>query len=117
MKKIKTLLAVLMIFTMTFVLAACGSAGSNEASGMQMTEAESRSEEMLLQQQNLKKHLSITSLLQGKQQIQHPLTIQIFWWRISLRPEPQRVLLKESRRLPAETFTRSWRRIPIRMMI
>ena len=45
MKKIKTLLAVLMIFMMIFVLAACGSAGSNEASGTKMTEAESRSEE------------------------------------------------------------------------
>ena len=45
MKKIKTLLAVLMIFTMTLVLAACGSAGSNEASDTQTTEAKNRTEE------------------------------------------------------------------------
>ena len=45
MKKIKTLLAVLMIFTMTLGLAACGSSGSNEASSTQMSEAQNTSEE------------------------------------------------------------------------
>ena len=45
MKKIKTLLAVLMIFTMTLGLAACGSSGSNEASSTQTSEAQNTSEE------------------------------------------------------------------------
>ena len=45
MKKIKTLFAVLMIFTMTLGLAACGSAGSNEASGTQTSEVQNTSEE------------------------------------------------------------------------
>ncbi len=45
MKKIKTLLAVLMIFTMTLGLAACGNAGSNETSGTQTSEAQNTSEE------------------------------------------------------------------------
>ena len=45
MRKIKALLAVLMIFTMTLGLVACGSAGSNEASSTQTTEAQNTSEE------------------------------------------------------------------------
>ena len=45
MKRIKTLLAVLMIFTMTLGLAACGSAGSNEASSTQTSEEQNTSEE------------------------------------------------------------------------
>ena len=39
MKKIKTLLAFLMVFTMALGLAACGSADSNAASSMQTAEA------------------------------------------------------------------------------
>ena len=45
MKKIKTLFAVLMIFTMVFSLTACGSANSNEISGTQTSEAQNTSEE------------------------------------------------------------------------
>lgn len=45
MTKIKKLLAVLMIFTMTLCLAACGSAGSNEASGTQATKERNTSAE------------------------------------------------------------------------
>ena len=45
MKKIKTLFAVLMIFTMTLGLAACGSAGSNETSSTQTSDALNTSEE------------------------------------------------------------------------
>lgn len=48
MKKIKTLLAVLMIFTMTLGLAACGSAGSNEASSTQTSEVQNTSEENVI---------------------------------------------------------------------
>ena len=42
---IKTLFAVLMIFTMTLGLAACGSAGSNEALSTKTSEAQNTSEE------------------------------------------------------------------------
>lgn len=45
MKKIKTLLAVLMIFTMTLGLAACGSTNSNEVSDAQTAEEQNTSEE------------------------------------------------------------------------
>ena len=45
MKKIKTLFAVLMIFTMVFSLTAYGSANSNEISGTQTSEAQNTSEE------------------------------------------------------------------------
>ncbi len=45
MKKLKALLAVLMIFTMALGLAACGSTNSSETSGTQATEAQNTSEE------------------------------------------------------------------------
>ena len=45
MKKIKTLFAVLMAFTMVLGLAACGSANSNDASGAQTSESQNTSEE------------------------------------------------------------------------
>lgn len=45
MKKIKTILAVLMVFTMVLSLTACGSANSNEASRTQSSEAQNTSEE------------------------------------------------------------------------
>ena len=45
MKKIKTLFAVLMVFTMVLGLAACGSTGSNGTSGAPTTEAQNTSEE------------------------------------------------------------------------
>ncbi len=45
MKKLKTLLAVLMVCTMTLGLAACGSTNSNETTGTQTTEAQNASEE------------------------------------------------------------------------
>ncbi len=45
MKKIKTLFAFLMIFTMVLSLTACGSANSNEASSTQSSEAQNTSEE------------------------------------------------------------------------
>ncbi|MBQ1312620.1 MAG: flavodoxin [Blautia sp.] len=45
MKKIKTILAVLMVFTMVLSLAACGSTNSNEASSTQSSEAQNTSEE------------------------------------------------------------------------
>ena len=45
MKKIKTLLAVLMVFTMALSLAACGSTNSNGTSSAQTSEAQNTSEE------------------------------------------------------------------------
>lgn len=45
MKKIKTVFAILLVFTMAFSLAACGSTNSNETSGTQETEAQNASEE------------------------------------------------------------------------
>lgn len=45
MKKIKTLFAVLMVFTMVLNLTACGSTNSNEASSTQSSEAQNTSEE------------------------------------------------------------------------
>ena len=45
MKKIKTLFAFLMIFTMVLSLTACGSTNSNEASSTQSSEAQNTSEE------------------------------------------------------------------------
>ena len=45
MKKIKTLFAVLMVFTMVLSLTACGSTNSNEASSTQSSEAQNTSEE------------------------------------------------------------------------
>ena len=45
MKKLKALLAVLMIFTMALGLAACGSTNSSETSGTRTTEAQNTSEE------------------------------------------------------------------------
>lgn len=45
MKKIKTILAVLMVFTMVLSLTACGSTNSNEASSTQSSEAQNTSEE------------------------------------------------------------------------
>ena len=45
MKKIKTLLTVLMVFTMVLGLAACGSTGSNGTSSAQTSEAQNTSEE------------------------------------------------------------------------
>ena len=45
MKKIKTLLAVLMVFTMAFSLAACGSTNANGTSGTQTSETQNTSED------------------------------------------------------------------------
>lgn len=45
MKKIKTLLAVLMVFTMVLSLAACGSTNANGASGTQTSETQNTSED------------------------------------------------------------------------
>ena len=47
MKKIKALLAVMVVFTMVFSLAVCGSADSDVNSGTQTTEAHNSSEENL----------------------------------------------------------------------
>lgn len=65
MKKIKTLLAVLMIFTMTLGMATCGSAGSNETSSTQTPEAQNTSEDTTAHSDVLVAYFSATGTTKG----------------------------------------------------